>query len=62
MTTLQGGTAQVAQDTASQAKYLTQTQYITNSLLHNDTSALALANYLIVGEPEARFSDLETDK
>lgn len=61
VTTLQGGTAQVAQDTASQAKYLTQTQYITNSLLHNDAGALALANYLIVGEPEARFSDLETE-
>jgi len=59
--TLQSSTAQVAQDTASQAKYLTQAQYITNSLLHNDTSALTLAEYLLVADPEARYSDLETE-
>ena len=59
--TLGGSTAQVAQDTASQTKYLTQAQYITNSLLHNDASALTLANYLLVGDPEARYSDLETE-
>lgn len=59
--TLQSSTAQVAQDTASQAKYLTQAQYITNSLLHNDASALTLAQYLLVADPEARYSDLETE-
>lgn len=47
---------QTAEDAASRAKYLTQTINITNSLLHNDASALTLAQYLIVGEPEARFT------
>ena len=51
-------TSQVANDTASQAKYLIQTISITGSLVHNDASALALAQYLIVGNPEARYNYL----
>lgn len=52
---------QVANDTASQTKYLIQNTSITNSLLHNDASALALAQYLLVGEPEATFNAVQTD-
>jgi hypothetical protein len=52
---------QVANDTASQAKYLIQTYSDTGSLLHNDAAALALANYLLVGEPEATFNAVQTD-
>ena len=52
---------QVADDTASQTKYLIQNTSITNSLLHNDAAALALANYLLVGEPEATFNAVQTD-
>jgi len=51
---------QVAQDLASQAKYLIQTISIDNSLVHNDDAALTLANYLIVGDPEPRLNYLET--
>jgi hypothetical protein len=52
---------QVADDAASQAKYLIQNTSITNSLLHNDASALTLANYLLVGEPVATFNAVQTD-
>ena len=52
---------QVADDLASQAKYLIQNTSITNSLLHNDASALTLAEYLIVGEPVATFNAVQTD-
>ena len=52
---------EVADDAASQAKYLIQNVSITNSLLHNDASALALAEYLLVGEPEATFNAVQTD-
>jgi hypothetical protein len=52
---------EVADDLTSQAKYLIQNVSITNSLLHNDASALALANYLLVGEPEATFNAVQTD-
>jgi len=52
---------QVANDTASQTKYLIQNTSITNSLLHNDAAALSLANYLLVGEPEATFNAVQTD-
>ena len=54
-------TAQVANDTASQAKYLIQSQSITDSLLHNDASAATLANYLVVANPVARFNELDTN-
>jgi len=52
---------QVADDTASQTKYLIQTVSITDSLLHNDAAALDLANYLLVGEPAALFTGVQTD-
>jgi hypothetical protein len=54
-------TPQVANDTASQTKYLIQTISITDSLLHNDTAAADLADYLIVGEPAATFTGVQTD-
>lgn len=52
---------QVADDLASQTKYLIQSTSITDSLLHNDTAALALANYLLVGEPEPTYTGVQTD-
>ena len=52
---------EVADDMASQAKYLIQNTSITNSLLHNDAAALDLAEYLLVGEPEATFNAVQTD-
>ena len=52
---------EVADDLASQVKYLIQTVSITDSLLHNDTAAAALASYLLVGEPEATFTAVQTD-
>ena len=52
---------QVAEDLASQALYLVQTQSITDSLLHNDAAALTLAEYLISPDPEARFNFLGTE-
>lgn len=55
-----GGTAQTATDAASIALYFTQAETITNSLLSDDTQALALANYLIEGAPAPRFSGIVT--
>jgi hypothetical protein len=52
---------EVADDLASQAKYLIQTVSIGDSLLHNDTAAATLASYLLVGEPEATFTGVQTD-
>tara|TARA_R110000868_G_scaffold141327_1_gene357841 strand:- start:231 stop:1517 length:1287 start_codon:yes stop_codon:yes gene_type:complete len=52
---------EVAEDSASQLKYLIQNVSITNSLLHNDAAALDLANYLLVGEPAATFNAVQTD-
>ncbi len=52
---------EVANDTASQAKYLIQTVSITDSLLHNNTAAADLASYLLVGEPVATFTGVQTD-
>ena len=55
-----GGTAQTATDAPSIALYFTQAEAITNSLLSTDAQALTLANYLLAGEPEPRFSGVET--
>lgn len=52
---------EVADDLASQAKYLIQTVSITDSLLHNDAAAADLADYLLVGEPDATFTGVQTD-
>jgi len=56
-----GGNQQIADDAASQAKYFIQTTSITDSLLHNNTAALALANYLLSPEPEARYTAVGTN-
>jgi hypothetical protein len=55
-----GGTAQTATDTASIGLYFTQAETITGSLLSTDAQALTLANYLLSGFPEPRFSGVET--
>jgi hypothetical protein len=52
---------EVADDLASQAKYLIQTVSIGDSLLHNNTAAATLASYLLVGEPDATFTGVQTD-
>ncbi len=49
---------QVAEDLASQAQYLIQTTSMTGSLLHNDAAALTLAEYLLVPNPEPRFTEV----
>jgi hypothetical protein len=58
-----GGAAspEVAEDLTSQAAYLIQTRSITDSLVHDDTAALALATYLISANPEPRFNFLGTE-
>jgi hypothetical protein len=55
-----GNTPQVAEDLTSQGVYFIQTKSITESLLHNDAAALTLANYLLSGDPEARYTSVET--
>ena len=55
-----GGTQQLAQDSASQAQYFVKALYIDGSLLHDNTAALNLANYLLFPEPDYRFDHLET--
>ena len=47
-------------DLASQAKYFIQAVAYTESLVHNDTAALALASYLIQGEPTATLTSVNT--
>jgi hypothetical protein len=47
-------------DLASQAKYFIQAIAYTESLVHNDTAALALATYLIQGEPSATLTSVNT--
>jgi hypothetical protein len=56
----EGGTAQTATDSGSIALYFTQAETITDSLLSTDAQALTLANYLLEGSPEPRFSGVET--
>ena len=51
---------QVAEDAASQAVYFIQSESILESLLHNNAAALSLAEYLLEGEPEARYTSVET--
>jgi hypothetical protein len=55
-----GNTPQVAEDLTSQGVYFIQTESITESLLHNNAAALTLAEYLLEGEPEARYTSVET--
>ena len=51
---------EVAEDLASQATYFIQTTSISDALVHNDAEALALANYLLVAEPEPRYTSVST--
>ena len=60
VTGLNGNTA-TAEDLASIATYFIQTNSITNSLLHEQTSIDTAAAYLLNGEPEARYTSVETD-
>jgi hypothetical protein len=55
-----GTTPQIAEDLASQATYFIQTTAILDALVNNDTAALDLANYLLVGQPEARYTNVST--
>jgi hypothetical protein len=55
-----GNTPQIAEDLASQATYFIQTNSISDALVHNNTAALDLANYLLVGEPEPRYTNVST--
>lgn len=60
VTTLQDpNSPQTAEDLASQAQYFIQAESISDSLLHNTTSALALANYLLAPQPSAIFTEVE---
>jgi len=51
---------EIAEDLASQATYFIQTQSISDALVHNDATALALAEYLLVAEPEPRYTSVST--
>lgn len=55
-----GGTQQLANDTASQTEYFIKSIYIDGSLLHDNTAALTLANYLLSPNTEPRFDSMET--
>ena len=49
-----------AVDAGSIATYFIQTNSITNSLLHEQTSINDAADYLLNGQPEARYTSVET--
>jgi hypothetical protein len=51
---------EIAEDLSSQATYFIQTTAISDALVHNDVAALDLANYLLVGQPEARYTNVST--
>jgi hypothetical protein len=55
-----GTTPQVAEDLTSQATYFIQTTAISDALVSTDAAALALAEYLLVGQPEARYTNVST--
>jgi hypothetical protein len=59
VTGLNGNTA-TATDVTSIATYFIQTSSITNSLLHEQPSIDTAASYLLNGDPEARFTSVET--
>ena len=59
VTGLNGNTA-TASDTGSIAQYFIQTDSITNSLLHEQTSIDTAASYLLNPQPEARYTSVET--
>jgi hypothetical protein len=51
---------EIAEDLTSQGTYFIQTTAISDALVHNNTAALDLANYLLVGQPEARYTNVST--
>jgi hypothetical protein len=51
---------EIAEDLASQATYFIQTNSISDALVHNDAAALELAQYLLVAEPEPRYTSVST--
>ena len=51
---------EIAEDLTSQATYFIQTTAINDALVHDNTAALALADYLLVGQPEARYTNVST--
>ena len=51
---------EIAEDLTSQATYFIQTTSISDALVHNDAAALDLAEYLLVGQPEARYTNVST--
>ena len=53
-------TPEIAEDLTSQATYFIQTAAISDALVHDNTAALDLANYLLVGQPEARYTNVST--
>jgi len=55
-----GGSQQLANDTGSQTKYFIKSLYIDGSLLHDNSAALTLANYLLEPEPSAKFTGLSS--
>lgn len=55
-----GGTQQVEENLASQAKYFVKSLYIDRSLLHDNVAADTLASYLLVPEPSPRFDSVDT--
>jgi hypothetical protein len=59
VTGLNGNTA-TATDAGSIATYFIQTNSITNSLLHEQTSINTAASYLLNPEPEARYTSVQT--
>ncbi len=54
------GTNATADDLTSQATYFIQTASITNSLLHDATEIQDAADYLLDGEPAARYNSVGT--
>lgn len=55
-----GGTQQLANDTASQTEFFIKALYIDGSLLHDNSAALTLANYLLEPTAEPRFTSVST--
>jgi len=55
-----GGSTQTASDATSQATYFIKSLFITDSLLHDNTAAADLADYLLSPEPLARFDSVDT--
>lgn len=58
--TPKGGTQQLVNDTASQTEFFIKSIYIDQSLLHDNTAALDLANYLLSPTTEPRFTSVDT--